>query len=175
MTMLQQLIKPTTSNQTSEYEKSGVYKIICNTCQKSYVGQTNWNVKARFQEHISYIKNNNPCSAYALHILITRHEYGSINDTITLIKQVHNPSLWLPYEQMYIQSFHHNNELIPEQHTNEKNPMFQLLHNKHCTTQPLWYLINNPTQLNQFLIDLHTGRSLTQVSTFSMTPLLHFL
>ena len=34
----------------------------------------------------------------------------------------------LPYEQMYIQSFHHNNELIPEQHLNEHNPMFDLLH-----------------------------------------------
>jgi hypothetical protein len=55
--MLQQLIKPITSNQTPECEKkSGVYKIICNTCQKSYVGQTNWNLKSRFRECIHYIK-----------------------------------------------------------------------------------------------------------------------
>jgi len=56
---------------------------------------------------------------------------------MTLIKQVKNPSLLLPYEQMYIQSFHYNNELIPAQHTNQQNPMFQLLHHKHCTSQPL--------------------------------------
>ena len=34
----------------------------------------------------------------------------------------------LPYEQMYSQSFHHNNELIPEQHLNEHKPMFDLFH-----------------------------------------------
>jgi hypothetical protein len=101
-TTLQQLINPLTSNQTSEYEKTGIYKIICNTCQKSYVGKTNRNLKSRFPEHISYIENNKPHTAYALHILNSRHEYGSINDTMTLIKQVKNPSLLLPYEQMYI-------------------------------------------------------------------------
>ena len=41
--------------------------------------------------------------------------YGNINDTMTLLKQINTPTLLLPYEQMYIQSFHHNNELIPEQ------------------------------------------------------------
>jgi hypothetical protein len=92
-TMLQQLIKPTTSNQTTEYEKGGVYKINCNTCHNSYLGQTNHKHKARFQEHINYIINNKPRSAYALHILNSRHEYGSINDTVTLIKQVNNLSL----------------------------------------------------------------------------------
>jgi hypothetical protein len=136
-TMLQQLIKPLTSNQTSEYEKTRIYKIICNTCQKSYVGHTNRNLKSRFPEHIRYIENNKPHSAYALHILNSRHEYGSINDTRTLIKQVKNPSLLLPYEQMYIQSFRYNNELIPAQHMNQQNPVFQILHHKHCTSQPL--------------------------------------
>jgi len=82
-------------------------------------------------------KNNEPHSAYALHILNSRHKYSNINDTMTPIKQVNNPSLLLPYEQMSIQSFHHNNELIPEQHTNEQNPTFQLLHHKHCMSQPL--------------------------------------
>jgi len=42
---------------------------------------------------------------------------------MTLLKQINTPTLLLPYEQMYIQSFHHNNELIPEQHLNEHNPM----------------------------------------------------
>ena len=78
-------------------------------------------------EYIRYIKNNDPRLAYALHILNCRHEYGNINDTMTLLKQINTPTLLLPYEQMYIQSFHHNNELIPEQHPNEHNPMFDHL------------------------------------------------
>jgi hypothetical protein len=56
-----------------------------------------------------------------------RHEYGKINDTMTLLEQINTPSLLLPYEQMYIQIFHRNNELIPEQHPNKHNPMFELL------------------------------------------------
>jgi len=79
-----------------------------------------------FQEHMHYIQKNDPRSAYALHILNCRHEYRNINDTVTLLKQINNPSVLLPYEQMYIQSFHYNNELIPEQHPNEHNPMFDL-------------------------------------------------
>jgi hypothetical protein len=37
---LQQLIRPTTQNQKSEYEKSGMYKITCKAWHKSYVRQT---------------------------------------------------------------------------------------------------------------------------------------
>jgi hypothetical protein len=55
---------------------------------------------------------------------------------MTLLKQINKPSLLLPYEQMYIQIFRRNNELIPEQHPNEHNPMFELLqHTPHAAHQ----------------------------------------
>jgi hypothetical protein len=44
-------------------------------------------------------------SAYALHILNCRHEYGNNEDTMTLLKQIDKPSMLLPYEHMYIQNF----------------------------------------------------------------------
>jgi len=81
-----------------------------------------------------YIKNNNPRSAYALHIINCRHEYGNINYTMTLLKQINKLTLLLPYEQIYIQSLHHSNGLIPKQHLNEFNPMFQLLQHKKRTS-----------------------------------------
>jgi len=84
------------------------------------------NLKSRFWEQIWYIKNNDPRLAYALLILNCRHEYGKIDDTMTLLTQINIPTLLLPYEQMYIQLFHHNNVLIPEQHLNEHNRMFDL-------------------------------------------------
>ena len=126
-TTLQQFLIPTTRIQTSSHEKSGIYKITCKTCHKSYVGQTNRNLNLGFREHVRYIKNNDPRSAYALHIFNCRQEYENINDTMTFLKQINRPSLLLPYEQMYIQIFHRNNELIPEQRPNEHNPMFELL------------------------------------------------
>jgi hypothetical protein len=54
----------------------------------SYVGQTSHNLKTCFQEHNRYIKTNNPQSAYAQHILHNRHEYGTIAETMTLIKAI---------------------------------------------------------------------------------------
>ena len=98
---LHQLIKPIAPTRLQEHEKSGIYKITCKTCHKAYVGQTSRNLKSSFREHIRYIKNNYPRSAYALHTLNWRHEYGNINDTMTLLKKINTPTLLIPYEQMY--------------------------------------------------------------------------
>jgi len=73
-TTLRQLTKPIPTDQTLEHEKIGVYKFSCKTCQHSYIGQTSRNLKSRFREHTRYIKNDDPLSAYALHILNCRHE-----------------------------------------------------------------------------------------------------
>jgi hypothetical protein len=102
-----------------------------------FVGpETRSNIMSGYQKHIRYIKNNDPRSAYALHILNNRHEYGNIHDTMTLLKQINTPEILLPYEQMYMQSLYHNNELIQEQHPKEHNPMFKFLQCKDLTSQP---------------------------------------
>ena len=55
---------------------------------------------------------------------------------MTLLKQVNKPSLLLPYEQMHIQLLHHNNKLIPKQHLNEHNHMFELIQHKYHSSHP---------------------------------------
>jgi hypothetical protein len=55
---------------------------------------------------------------------------------MTLLKRIDSPSLLLPYKQMYVKLFHHNNHLIPEQQPNEQNLMFQLLYDKYKTSPP---------------------------------------
>ena len=94
----------------------------------------------RFQEHIRYIRYNNPQSAYALHILQNQHEYDQINSTMTLLKPLNNPTLFLSYKQYYIQSLHHEGKLIPEQNPGETNPLLQMAINP----QP-----PHPTQTDQ--------------------------
>jgi hypothetical protein len=59
----------------------GIYKLKCNTCDNSYVGQTGRSIEARHKEHTRYIKTNNPFSAYALHIFNNRHKYGNTKHT----------------------------------------------------------------------------------------------
>ena len=65
-------------------------------------------------------------SAYAQHILQNLHEYGSITDTMSLLKPIHKTSMLISYEKLFIQTFHHNGILITEQGTGEQNPLFQL-------------------------------------------------
>ena len=84
-----QHMKPKTTNNTQEYNKSGIYKLTCNTCKLSYIGQTSRNVKQRYQEHIRYIRNSDPQSANA-------HEYGSVTDTMILLKPEHKTSMLIP-------------------------------------------------------------------------------
>jgi len=45
------------------------------TCKMSYIGQTSRNLNQRYREHIRYITNNDPQSAYAQHMLLNLHEY----------------------------------------------------------------------------------------------------
>jgi hypothetical protein len=45
-------MKPNTTNNTPYYNRSGIYKLTCNTYKLAYVGQTSRSLKLRFQEHI---------------------------------------------------------------------------------------------------------------------------
>jgi len=49
--ILQQLTNPKILNQTPEKYKSTFYELTCNTCHRSYIGQTSHSIKLRFQEH----------------------------------------------------------------------------------------------------------------------------
>ena len=71
------------------------------------------NLKQRYQEHVRYIRNNDPQSAFAQHILNNQHEYGTI-------------AMLIPYELFFIQSHHQHGQLISEQNPGELNPLIQL-------------------------------------------------
>ena len=121
-----QLTEPKNHDTTQDYNKSGIYKLACKTFNNAYIGQTRRNLTQRFREHIRYRKNNDPQSAYVQHILQNVHEYGTLTDTVTLLKPIHKTSLLIPYEQLLIQTFQQNGNLIQEQHCSEQNPLFQL-------------------------------------------------
>jgi hypothetical protein len=57
---MKHLMKRKTNNTTPDHDKSSIYRLACNTCHKSYIGQTKRSLKLRYQEHTWYIKNNNP-------------------------------------------------------------------------------------------------------------------
>jgi hypothetical protein len=86
-------------------------------------GQTNCSLKQRYEEHIRYIKQQDPQFAYAVHVLNNNHEYGPINTTMSLLKQITKTTPLIPHEQFYIWS-HYYKELAPEQNTGESNPLY---------------------------------------------------
>jgi hypothetical protein len=135
---IQQYTKPKTIDKNQDYNTSGIYKFTCNTCKMSCIGQTSRNLNQRYREHIRYIRNNDPQSAYAQHILQNLHEYGSITYTMSLLKPIHKTSILIPYEQLFIQTFHHNRSLITEQGTDEQNPLFQLAIDTMLTSAATW-------------------------------------
>jgi hypothetical protein len=67
-------------------------------------------------EHVTYIRNNDPQSAYATHTLNNIHEYGNINN-MTLLKQINKGTSMNSLEQFYIQLYAQNKKLVQEQNT----------------------------------------------------------
>ena len=57
------------------YNKTGVYKLNCNDCNKFYIGQTGRSFSSIFSEHTKALSNNNIKSTFATHIQTENHSY----------------------------------------------------------------------------------------------------
>jgi hypothetical protein len=74
-----------THSQTDQHEKSGIYK-KCMDCPLKYIGQTGRKFYTGYEEHIRTIRNDNSNPGYSNHTLNTGHTYGSITDTMNIIR-----------------------------------------------------------------------------------------
>ena len=138
-TTIAELTKQPNDHKTPHHNKWGICQLTCNSCSLSYVGQTSCSLKVHYQEHIRYIRNSNPQSAYARHILHNQHKYGTMNNLMTPLKPLNNPNMLTPYEQFHVQALHQKGRLIPEQYAGDSNPLFQLaIHSPiHYMTEPV--------------------------------------
>jgi len=121
------------SQKQTSGKSSGIYKLTCNTCNRAYIGQTGGTISIRYKEHIRYIKTNNPQSAYALHILNNRHEYGPQKETMQLLKTCTKGKHMNSWEAMYIQEYHRKDLLVTEQQPFDHNILFDII---QTTTPP---------------------------------------
>jgi len=105
----------------------------------SYIRQISRYLKQRYQEHVRYIRNNVPQSAYAQHILHNQHEYGSINDTMTLLRRIDRASMLIPYEQLFIQTYHQHGHLIAEKYMDKQNPLYYVvIDSAYTSSRKIW-------------------------------------
>jgi hypothetical protein len=58
----------------------------CLVCPLKYIGQRGRTFYTRHKEHKEAITNNNGSSGYSNNILNTGHTYGTITDTMDIIK-----------------------------------------------------------------------------------------
>jgi hypothetical protein len=122
------LLRTQPRHNKNDNENSGIYTLRCATCHLTYIGQTGSNLKTRYSEHARHIRSNNPQSAYAQHILQQRHEYGPMQETMTLIHRTNKGRRMDTMEQLLIQKHHQEHRLIPERKPHKYSPLFQLLY-----------------------------------------------
>ena len=92
-----------TKDKLSVWQKSGIYEIECEKCERKYYGQTKRSMETRVKDHKSYIRLNQPHqSAIASHIISECG--GNINnEKVKLLKQVNDSRRLDAFESYYIQ------------------------------------------------------------------------
>ena len=114
------------SQKPNNVKLSRVYQLKCNMCKNAYVGQLGRPITTQYKEHLHYIKNNNPISAYSMHILNSRDEFGPTEETFRLLKPCTKGTRMNCWEAMFIYTHHKHNILISKQQVTDTNPLFDL-------------------------------------------------
>jgi hypothetical protein len=96
----------------------------CLVCPLRYIGQTGTTCKVRYKEFIQAIRNNNSNSGYSSNILNTGHTYGTITDTMDILRKGRNDRHLNTVENIIF------TRLVKQTYTHneEHNPIFQEIH-----------------------------------------------
>jgi hypothetical protein len=122
---IQNVVKP--HLQIDKYEKSGIYQMKHMDCPLKYVGQIGRKFQTRYKEHIRTIRNNNDKSGYSNHILNAGHAYGSITDTMKIVK-IEKKGKSLKHTRKYhIYKMSKNRLRMNDTYTDVYNSIFEVL------------------------------------------------
>jgi hypothetical protein len=94
--------------QIDKYNSSGIYQMKCLDCPLKYVGQTGRTFSMRYKEHIRAVSNIGN-SGYSNHILNMGHTYGTITDTMHVIRTERKGRPLNTLEKYYIYKISRNN------------------------------------------------------------------
>jgi len=86
----------------SKYVKSGIYQIICPTCNMKHTGQTGRAFNTRFRERLRESKNGYVKSRFAQQLLENRHAIGPMNDIMDTLFFTNKGRLMDAVESFYI-------------------------------------------------------------------------
>jgi hypothetical protein len=100
----------------------------CLDCPLNYIGQTGRAFNIRYKELIHAIRSNNSNFGYSNHILNTRHTYGTITDTMAVIRIGRKGRHLNTLEKYHIYEISRNNLHMTETYIELHNPIFQTVH-----------------------------------------------
>ena len=101
-------------------EKCGVYKLQCDNCPFTYIGQTGRPLKTRLKEHTYAVSSKQPKNSnFAAHLLASGHSFDSGN--VCLLHEESSKQKRIALETVEIIKALHNydpivNEMIPSSH-----------------------------------------------------------
>jgi len=78
-----------------------------------------------------------------------RHEYGTAEETLELLKPWNKGTRMNCWEALYMHAFHQRNVLIEEQQVNDINPLYELAH-------VMWPATHSLTQSDSEQCHIHT-------------------
>ena len=87
---LRKLLSPSLNTPPQQHNRSGIYKLKCNDCNKFYIGKTGRTFITRFKEHTRAITHPNTHSTFAEHIINTNHTYTNIDNNLDILHFKHN-------------------------------------------------------------------------------------
>jgi hypothetical protein len=121
--------------QTDKYNRSGIYQMKCLDCPLKYIGQTGRTFNIRYKKRIHAIRNTNNNSGYLNHILKTRHTYGTINDTMDIIRKEKEGKHLNTLEKYYIHKISKSNLQMNDTYNDTYNLIFETLHDLYTRQQ----------------------------------------
>jgi len=83
-------------------------------------------ISLRHKEHLRYMRNNNPLSAYVMHILHNRHQFGPADETLKPVKPCNKVIKINCWEALYKNMIYKQGLLICEKQVTDTNPLFDL-------------------------------------------------
>jgi hypothetical protein len=120
---------------TEKYDTSGVYRMKCLDCPLRYIGQTGRTFKTRYKEHIQAIRNNNGNSEYSNYILNTGHTYGTITDTMDIIRYGRKGRHLNTLGKYHIYRISKTNVHLNDTYNETHNPIFQEIYKIYDRSQ----------------------------------------
>jgi hypothetical protein len=115
------------AHKQNNYEKNGIYRLTCPTCNKKYIGQSGWPFHVRFREHFRDYKYTNNKLKFAQHLLEEGHLFGPIDEIMDTIHLANKGWMLDTLEGFYIYRQTQRNNYINDKLTVRSNTIFEAL------------------------------------------------